>query len=120
MALAPRPVLGLDIGGTKLAVAVVTPDGQAHGFLVQPTRRNEGPEVILARLFEMGRESIAVADLGPIAAVGISCGGPLDSNAGVLTAPLHLPGWSSVPIVRRAREQFGVPIVLENDASAAA
>jgi glucokinase len=112
--------LGLDIGGTKLAVAVVTPDGETHGFQVQPTRRDEGHEVILGRLFDMGRESIALAGLGPIVGVGISCGGPLDAKAGVLTAPLHLPGWDSVPIVRMAQEQFSVPVVLENDASAAA
>jgi glucokinase len=120
MARPLRPVLALDIGGTKLAVAVVTADGQAHAFAVEPTRREEGPAVILARLFGMARDAITVAALGPIAAVGISCGGPLDAAAGILLAPLHLPGWIDIPIVDMATAEFGVPAVLENDASAAA
>jgi glucokinase len=55
-----------------------------------------------------------------VAAVGIGCGGPLDSAAGVLIAPLHLPGWKDVPIVELASAAFGLPAVLDNDATAAA
>ena len=118
-----HPVLALDIGGTKLAVAVVTPDGRTHGSIVEPTRRDEGPDVILGRLFDMGARAIELATaegIGGIAAVGISCGGPLDAAGGVLTNPLHLPGWIDVPIVAMASERFAVPAVLENDATAAA
>ena len=115
-----HPVLALDIGGTKLAVAVVTEDGATHGLVVEPTMRDEGPGAIVPRLFAMGHRAIAASGLGPVAAVGISCGGPLDSVNGVLTGPLHLPGWVDIPIVGMAREEFGVPAVLENDASAGA
>lgn len=114
-----HPVLALDIGGTKLAVAMVTPDGRTHGFLSEPTDKHRGPEAVIAHLFDMGRRSIAAADLGEPAAVGISCGGPLDAAAGVLTGPLHLPGWVDVPIVAMASESFGAPAVVENDATAA-
>jgi glucokinase len=115
-----RPVLGLDIGGTKLAVAVVTPDGRAHGLQVAPTHREEGPGRVLDRLVALGHAAVAAAGLGPVAAVGISCGGPLDSDAGVLLRPLHLPGWEHVPVVALARAAYGVPAALENDATAAA
>ena len=114
------PVLALDIGGTKLAVAVVTEDGGCHGLIVEPTRRDEGPDVILARLFEMGHRAIDAAARGPIAAVGISCGGPLERAAGILTGPLHLPGWIDIPITDMTEARFGVPASLENDATAAA
>ncbi|MDQ1597259.1 MAG: glucokinase [Microbacteriaceae bacterium] len=120
MADADRAVLALDIGGTKLAVAVVTTDGRTHGWLVEPTRREEGPDVIIARLFDMGQRAIVRAGLGPVSAVGISCGGPLDATTGVLKSPLHLPGWSDVAIVDLAEAEYGVPAVLENDATAAA
>ena len=92
-------MLGLDIGGTKLAVGVVTQDGSTHGVLVEPTRRDEGPDVVIERLFALGERSIEESGLGPIAAVGVACGGPLDATAGVLTAPLHLPVWIDVPII---------------------
>jgi len=113
-------VLGLDIGGTKLAVGVVTPDGDAHAVIVEPTRRDEGWQTVLGRLFDMGRRSVAESGLGPVAAVGIACGGPLDAASGVLESPPHLPGWVDVPVGPLASEAFGVPFALENDATAAA
>lgn len=112
-------VLALDIGGTKLAVAVVTHDGRTHAFLSEPTDKQRGPDAVIAHLFDMGRRSIAAAGLGAPLAVGISCGGPLDAAAGVLTRPLHLPGWIDIPIVAMAQDEFGVPAVVENDATAA-
>ncbi|NDL60503.1 ROK family protein [Phytoactinopolyspora mesophila] len=112
-------VLSLDIGGTKLAVGVVTSDGAVHGLLVEPTRREQGPDAIISRLFGMGRSAIARAGL-EVAAVGISCGGPLDSTRGILLSPPHLPGWIDIPLGDMARAEFGVPAFLENDATAAA
>lgn len=114
-----RSVLALDIGGTKLAVAMMTPDGRTHGFLSEPTDKHRGPDAVIAHLFDMGHRSIAAAGLGAPASVGISCGGPLDAPAGILTHPLHLPGWLDVPIVAMAAAEFGVPAVVENDATAA-
>jgi glucokinase len=116
-----RAVLALDIGGTKLAVGVVTADGSVHGLVVQPTRPEAGPEAVISRLFAMGRDAIQSAGLAtPIAAVGISSGGPLDSEAGVVLRPLQLPDWVDVPMADLARAEFGVPAYLENDATAAA
>ncbi len=114
------PVLALDIGGTKLAVGVVTADGQVRGLLIEPTHRETGPGAVLAHLFDMGRRSIAAAGAAAVAAVGISCGGPLDPRTGVLISPPHLPGWLDVPVGELASTEFGVPVVLENDATAAA
>lgn len=114
-------VLALDIGGTKLAAGVVTADGAVHGMVVEPTRRDEGPDVIIPRLFDLGRRAMAAAARPePIGAVGISCGGPLDAGRGVLVNPLHLPGWIDIPIVALAEEAFGLPAALENDATLAA
>ena len=118
-----EPVLALDIGGTKLAVAVVTADGGVHGRIVEPTHPASGPDTILARLWNLGRRAIADAVGAGIpapAAVGIGCGGPLDRHRGVLVRPLHLPGWIEVPIVALASEAFGLPTALDNDGSAAA
>ncbi|MBF8189320.1 ROK family protein [Nonomuraea sp. K274] len=114
------PVLSLDIGGTKLAAGVVTGDGRIHGWQVTPTRREEGPRQVLARLFDLGRKAVADAGEPEVAAVGISCGGPLDTATGVLGCPPHLPGWIDVPVGALAAEAFGVPSALENDATAAA
>jgi glucokinase len=115
--------LALDIGGTKLAAGVVTSDGSVHGFVVEPTRRSDGPGPIITTLFELGRRAIEAATaegVRAVAGVGISCGGPLDAAAGVLVNPLHLPGWIDVPIVAMAEAEFGLPASLDNDATLAA
>jgi glucokinase len=116
------PVLGLDIGGTKLAAGVVDATGHVHSFLVEPSRTGEGPSPVLERLFALGRRAVAESDVGwpEIAAVGIGCGGPLDAERGVLLAPPHLPGWHDVPVVHLAEQAYERSAILENDASAAA
>lgn len=116
----PGPVLALDIGGTKLAVAVVTADGRTRGVVVEPTRREDGWQTVTRRLFDMGRRAVERAQVGQPRAVGIACGGPLDAPSGLLLSPPHLPGWVDVPIGPLAADAFGVPFALENDATVGA
>jgi glucokinase len=119
---AETPVLGLDIGGTKLAAGVVDANGVVHSFVVAPSRADEGPEPTLARLFELGRQSVTESGVEwhAIQAVGIGCGGPLDAERGILIAPPHLPGWKNVRVTELAEQAFQRPATLENDATAAA
>ena len=119
-ARAEADVLGLDIGGTKLAAGVVGPAGRVLSFVVEPTHPEEGAERGLDRLFALGRRAVAESGADRIRAVGIGAGGPLDAARGVLSAPPHLPGWRDVALVARAEEAFGVPVSLENDGTAAA
>jgi glucokinase len=116
------PVLGLDIGGTKLAAGVVDAAGAVHSFVVVPTERDEGVDSVLGRLWALGRRAVAESGLGwdEVGAVGIGCGGPLDAAAGLLIAPPHLPAFTNVPISALAAEQYERPVTLENDATAAA
>lgn len=115
-------VLGLDIGGTKLAAGVVTPAGEALSFVTGRGGGKDTPAAALERLFALGRAAVAEAGVGwgPIARVGIGCGGPLDPVSGLLLAPPHLPRWRDVPVVALAEAEYGLPATLENDASAAA
>jgi glucokinase len=119
---AAGPVLGLDIGGTKIAAGVVDAAGHVHSFAVEPSRADEGPEGTLERLFALGRRAVDESGLDwpAIEAVGIGCGGPLDAERGVLIAPPHLPGWRDVPVSELAVRAFARPVTLENDATAAA
>ena len=112
-----RAVLGLDIGGTKIAAGVVDADGGVHGFVTAPSDPDSTSGV--ERLFELGRRSIAEAGLD-VEAVGIGCGGPLDSDKGLLIAPLHLPGWKDVPVAELATAAFDRPAFLDNDGTAGA
>jgi glucokinase len=116
------PVLALDIGGTKLAAGVVDADGSVRSFLVVPSEPERGPDATLGRLFDLARRAAEASDVdwADVQAVGIGCGGPLDAERGVLLAPPHLPGWRDVPVGALAEREFGRPVTLENDATAAA
>ena len=103
--------IGIDIGGTKCAVLQGDDQGQILQKIKFPTTTcHETLERILD----------AVASLGACRAIGISCGGPLDEEAGLILSPPNLPGWDQIPITAMLRERFGVPVYLCNDANACA
>ncbi|MFR9673262.1 ROK family protein [Streptomyces sp. TR02-1] len=115
-------VLALDIGGTKLAAGVVDSRGALLSSAVCPTGVVEGVDAVLDRLLRLGDRVLADARARPqdLLGTGIGCGGPLDSEAGVLVSPPHLPGWRDVPVVAHVRERYGIPAVLDNDGTAGA
>ncbi len=61
-----------------------------------------------------------VKEMGKAEAIGISCGGPLDEENGVILSPPNLPGWDEIPIVAIMEEATGIPSYLCNDADACA
>lgn len=115
------PVLGLDIGGTKLAAGVVSYAGEIRSFKSAPTPP-EGWRAAMEVLLALGDQVLAAAGLrsADLGGIGIGCGGPLDSAAGTVIGPPNLAGWDSVPVVGVVAEHFGRAAVLENDGSAAA
>jgi glucokinase len=110
-------VLAFDIGGTKLAAAVVDADGQIATEARAPTIREDG-EALYARLEGLGREVIERSGT-VIAAVAAGCGGPMQFPSGVV-APLHMPQWRDFPLRDRLARSFGVGAVVDNDAKAMA
>jgi glucokinase len=117
-----RYVLGIDIGGTKLAAGVVTLSGEQISQDRVPTLAAEGPDRVIERLIELSRRTVEQAGLtmGDIAAAGVGCGGPLNPHTGVIMDPPNLPGWMEVPLVRILEDALGIPVYLDNDANAAA
>lgn len=113
--------LGLDIGATKLAAGVVGADGLLRSFARDSTPTGWG--AALQTLIGLGRQALADAGVtaGGVSAIGIGCGGPLDTATGVVDGPPNLPGWDAVPVADIVGDAFGgCPTVLENDANAAA
>lgn len=101
---------GIDIGGTKCAV--LTGDGEniIERIAFPTTNVTDTLSAIYA----------AVEKVGCGDAIGVSCGGPLDSERGVILSPPNLPGWDNIAIVRELVQRFSVPVGLENDANACA
>ncbi|MCE5347901.1 MAG: ROK family protein [Bacteroidales bacterium] len=119
-------LIGLDIGGTKCAVLFgeLSNGGNIKVLdkLVYPTSEYRSPDRMLPKLQNgiteiLKRQQLSVKD---IAAIGISCGGPLDSKQGVVMSPPNLPGWDDVHIVKYFENQFSIPVAIQNDANACA
>ncbi len=111
----------IDLGGTKILAVIATDGGQVLARDRRPTPA-AGPDAVLDALAGSLRAAARAADVSPrdLRGVGIACPGPLDLRAGVVSHPPNLPGWEEVPLRRLAQERLGVPVVLENDATAAA
>ena len=115
-------VVGIDIGGTKLATVVADSTGHIFSKVRKPTLAERGPEYALQLLFDMVRETINLAGLEQksISAIGVSCGGPLDTKTGVVYSPPNLPGWDALPLKAQLESEFEIPVTIENDANASA
>lgn len=116
--------MGLDIGGTKCAVLLATVDGGIHlkDKLRFATCSERGFEPVYAQLTAameeiLQKNGLSYADVN---AIGVSCGGPLDSRRGVVLCPPNLPGWVNIPLKALLEERCGVPVYLQNDANACA
>jgi len=113
-------LMGVDIGGTKCAVALGTPEGEIVDRLQMPTEPETGPDAIMARLTDLARRLAGTSSCAPDG-IGISCGGPLDTGTGIVYSPPNLPGWEGIPVRSMFEEAFpGVRVVIENDANATA
>ncbi len=115
-------LLGIDIGGTKCAVIYGIDTDGALAVADKVKFATTGVDETLARILS---EVKAMAqrhglDASNTKAVGISCGGPLDSRRGIVQSPPNLPGWDDIPIVRLVEEATGIRAALQNDANACA
>lgn len=113
-------LIGLDIGGTKCAVTLGFGESDAKPQILS---REEFATSGLTWQEVLKNFSKAIERLRAdhaIASIGISCGGPLDSERGIIQSPPNLPGWDNVEIVRYFQEAFHIPARLQNDADACA
>jgi glucokinase len=106
--------IGVDIGGTKIAVGVVDEEGRILAKNKVPTPRT--PEGVVDAI------AAAVSEVGtghPVEAVGIGAAGYVDEKrATVLFAPNIR--WQHEPLKEKVEQRVGLPVVVENDANAAA
>lgn len=108
---------GIDIGGTKCAVCCGDTPVAISQKVAFPTTGTPQAclEKIARELTHLHQQSNEKT-----LAIGISCGGPLDSAKGVILSPPNLPGWDAIEVVDFFQQQFGLPAFLQNDANACA
>jgi glucokinase len=116
-------LIGLDIGGTKIACVEGTHSGEILQRLEIPTIATRAFDETLPLLLEMVQQQRTLArESGrEIVALSVAVGGPLQIEQGVLLNPPHLPGWHNVRLKQRLTEALpGLPIYIEHDGNAGA
>jgi glucokinase len=117
-----RYVVGIDLGGTKIATCLLDKEGYIVKKVTLPTLASEGPEAVIGRMkvgvYEVVKQ--AKVDRKSILAIGVGSPGPMDTEKGIIKNPPNLPGWVEIPLKNILLDEFKLPIGVENDATAAA
>jgi glucokinase len=111
-------VLAIDVGGTKLAAAVIDDRARILGRSRVPSPTGPDPEILYEAVLTCCAAALRGADARPgdLAGIGVSCGGPMVWPAGEVS-PLNLPAWRRFPLRHRLIREFEVePVLVHNDA----
>ncbi len=114
------PVIGIDIGGTKVAAGLVSPSGRILAEKREPTRLEGGWPSLKAQLVSLCR-SLEKENKVKARAIGIGSAGPLHAASGTLLDPTNF-GWTrplKVKVTSELKSVLRVPVALDNDAAAA-
>ncbi|MGO4755969.1 ROK family protein, partial [Streptomyces sp. 2MCAF27] len=112
----PRDLIAaLDIGGTKIAGALVDGSGKLVVRARRATPAQEPGETVMREVTAVLDELSGSAQWSRVAAVGIGSAGPVDASVGTVS-PVNIPGWRDFPLVAGVRETVGeLPLALVGD-----
>jgi glucokinase len=110
-------ILGVDIGGTKVAVGSVDAAGTIVAQDRKPMVANGTAEDALQAVI---RAIDSMNKAGEVCSIGICAPGPLDPKTGIVLNPPNLPCWRNYPLAEKIAEAYHLPVKLDNDANAAA
>ncbi|MCB0147870.1 MAG: ROK family protein, partial [Caldilineaceae bacterium] len=116
-----EPILVFDIGGTKVAAAILEPDFAVRQRSEIATNAAEGPERVAERIAALGRTVLdgyarEHPDRQPPRRAGVASAGQIDRATGTVSyATFHLPGWIGFPLGSRLSAGLGMPVAVDND-----
>ncbi len=116
--MADKPILGVDIGGTKVAVGLVDSNGRILSHGRAPMHANGTAEAALQAV-TTAIDSVLPPG-GEIQSIGICSPGPLDPRTGVVLNPPNLPCWRNFPLAEKISARYRLPVKVDNDGNAAA
>ena len=112
-------VIGVDIGGTKVAAGLVDGNGKIAAQVRTPMSANGSAEAGFAAVTS-AIDSLFREYSGTVRGIGICAPGPLDPNTGVVINPPNLPCWRNFPLAAEISKLYSAPVKVDNDGNAAA
>lgn len=116
----PAFSIGVDLGGTNLRVAAVTPEGNCLEAINQPTRLAAGPHAVLDDMTGAIRTLMNHARGAELLGIGVGSPGPLELPAGILHHPPNLPGFDGLHLREELERRLGRGVAVDSDANLAA
>lgn len=114
--MSEHPAIGIDIGGTRLKAALVSPNGLLSGQLVERSRMNEPYPAVRDQLASVIAALTIASDCTPVA-VGIGVAGLMDGSRRRVIAAPNCPGVVGSPLVDDLERATGIAVVMDNDAN---
>lgn len=114
-------IVGVDVGGTKIATGLVNSQAQVIARTLLPTPSDENVEIVLGQIYQSIEQTLdkSPVALHDIAGIGVVTPGPLDPRTGVLFHAPNIPAFKNVPILESVQNRFSLPTLVDNDANAA-
>jgi len=112
-------IIGVDLGGTKIAAALANADGKIITDITLPTEAKKGKKYVIDNL-KKAIYTLAKGHKATIDCIGIGVPGPILYEKGIVIEPPNLPGWKRVNLKKLLEKEFNVPIHVDNDANCAA
>ncbi len=117
----PSFAIGVDLGGTNLRIAAVDEQGTVLEKVTTGTQVARGRDSVITEMCDAIRDvSAKFSRGGSMIGAGIGVPGIIDKRTGMLRESPNLPGWDNYPVRNEIERRLGAPVVLENDANAAA
>lgn len=113
--------IGIDIGGTKIAIGIIDAEGKIIDEKKIPTHPQKKFSYSFFRICQVIDALIEkyCSSFDEFSGIGVGCAGPLDLLNGRVSNPYTLPGWDDAPIKAMLEDRYKCTVVLENDADAA-
>jgi len=112
-------IIGIDLGGTKIAGVLTTPSGKIIMDVQIPTEAQKGKKQVIANIKKAVRMLIH-SHKAKVSAIGIGAPGPILYEKGIVIEAPNLPGWKKVHLKNILEKEFKLPIFVDNDANCAA
>ena len=113
--------IGVDLGGTNLRIAAVDADGKLLEKLETGTQVARGRDFVIQEMSDAIKSvSTRLRGKGDLVGVGIGVPGIIDQDTGMVRKSPNLPDWRDYPVKEEIERRLNAPVILENDANAAA
>lgn len=114
-----QQVIGVDLGGTNIRVAVLDADGTLSHVSRMPTQSQDGPDAVIRRIADLVIDVAAQGGVSADTPVGVASPGPLNPRTGVVHYTPNLPGWRDVEFVAQLEGHLNRRVALANDGNCA-